>query len=37
MKGPCVGRDDEKGPCVGRDDEKGPEWSEMRKALSGAR
>ena len=38
MKGPCVGRDDEKGPCVGRDDEKGPEWGEMmRKALSGAR
>ena len=32
-----MGRDDEKGPCVGRDDEKGPEWSEMRKALSGAR
>ena len=38
MKGPCVGRDDEKGPCVGRDDEKGPAWGEMmRKALSGAR
>ena len=33
-----MGRDEVKGPCVGRDDEKGPEWGEMmRKALSGAR
>ena len=38
MKGPCVGRDDEKSPCVRRDDDKGPEWGEMmRKVLSGAR